>query len=107
MYAVVESGGFQFNVREGEKIRIPRLVAKPKDEITFDRVLLLGGEKPLIGAPYVKDAKVEAEVLSLGKAEKVTVFKFKKVKYRRKKGHRQGYTEVRINKIHTPLEMTN
>ena len=107
MYAIVESGGFQFNVKEGEKIRIPRLEAKPKDEITFDRVLFLGGEKPLLGAPYVKDAKVEAEVLSSGKAEKITVFKFKKVKYRRKKGHRQEYTEVRINKIHAPLEMMN
>ena len=103
MYAIVESGGFQFNVKEREKIKIPKLEAKPKDKITFDRVLLLGGEKPLIGAPYVKDAKVEAEVLSLGKAEKITVFKFKKVKYRRKKGHRQEYTEVQINKIHAPL----
>ena len=107
MYAIVESGGFQFNVKEGEKIKIPKLQAKPKDIITLDRVLLLGGEKPLIGAPYVKDAKVEAEVLSLGKAGKITVFKFKKVKYRRKKGHRQEYAEVRINKIHAPLEMTN
>ncbi len=97
MYAIVESGGFQFNVKEGEKVRIPRLEAKPKDKITFDKVLLVGGEKPLIGAPYVNDARVEGEVLSQGKAEKITVFKFKKrVKYRRKKGHRQHYTEVRI-----------
>jgi large subunit ribosomal protein L21 len=107
MYAIVESGGFQFNVKEGEKLRIPKLEAKPKDKITFDKVLFLGGEKPLIGAPYVKDAKVEAEVISLGKTKKITVFKFKKVKYRRKKGHRQEYAEVRINKIHAPLEMTN
>jgi large subunit ribosomal protein L21 len=104
MYAIVESGGFQFNVKEGEKIKIPKLEAKPNDKITFERVLFVGGEKPLIGAPYVKDAKVEAEVLSLGKAEKITVFKFKKrVKYRRKRGHRQEYAEVRIDKIHAPL----
>jgi large subunit ribosomal protein L21 len=103
MYAIVESGGFQFSIKEGEKIRIPKLETKPKEKITFDKVLLVGGEKTLIGAPYVKDAKVEAEVLSLGKGEKVTVFKFKKVKYRRKKGHRQEYTEIRIDKIHTPL----
>jgi large subunit ribosomal protein L21 len=104
MYAIVESGGFQFTVKEGEKIKIPKLEAKPNDKITFERVLFVGGEKPLIGAPYVKDAKVEAEVLSLGKAEKITVFKFKKrVKYRRKRGHRQEYAEVRIDKIHAPL----
>ena len=104
MYAIVESGGFQFNVQEGEKVRIPRLEAKPKDTITFDKVLLVGGEKPLIGAPYVNDAKVEGEVLSQGQADKVTVFKFKRrLKYRRKKGHRQQYTEVKINKIHAPL----
>jgi large subunit ribosomal protein L21 len=102
MYAILESGGFQFNVKEGEKIRIPKLEAKPKDKISFDRVLFVSGEKPLIGAPYVKDATVEGEVLSQGKAEKITVFKFKKVKYRRKKGHRQDYTEIKINKIHAP-----
>jgi large subunit ribosomal protein L21 len=104
MYAIVESGGFQFNVKEGEKVRIPRLEATPKDKITFDKVLLVGGEKPLIGAPYVANARVEGEVLSQGKAEKITVFKFKRrVKYRRKKGHRQHYTEVKINKIQAPL----
>lgn len=104
MYAIVESGGFQFNVKEGEKIRIPKLEVKPNDKITFDRVLFIGGEKPQVGAPYVKDALVEGEVLSQGKAEKITVFKFKRrVKYRRKKGHRQEYTEVKINKIHAPL----
>jgi large subunit ribosomal protein L21 len=103
MYAIVESGGFQFNVKEGEKIRIPKLEAKPKDKITFDKVLVIGGEELLIGIPYVKDAKVEGEVLSHRKAEKITVFKFKKVKYRRKRGHRQEYTEVRVDKIHAPL----
>lgn len=104
MYAIVESGGFQFNVKEGEKLRIPRLQAKPKDKITFDKVLFIRSEKPLIGAPYVKEALVEGEVLSHRKAEKITVFKFKRrVKYRRKRGHRQQYTEVKINKIHAPL----
>ncbi len=104
MYAIVESGGFQFNVKEGEKIRIPRLEAKPNEKITFDKILFIGGEKPLIGAPYVKEAKVEGEVLSHPKAEKITVFKFKRrVKYRRKRGHREEYTEIRVNKIHAPL----
>lgn len=103
MYAIVESGGFQFNVQEGEKVRIPKLQAETKDKIIFDKVLLIGGDKPLIGTPYVNDVKVEGEVLSRGKAQKITVFKFKRrVKYRRKKGHRQDYTEIKINKIHAP-----
>lgn len=103
MYAILETGGFQFNVREQEKIRIPKLKSPPKEKVIFDQILFIGGEKSWIGTPYVKDAKVEAEVLASGKGEKITVFKKKKrVKYRRKKGHRQEYTEVRINKIFPP-----
>lgn len=103
MYAVVESGGFQFNVQEGEKVRVPKLEVQPEEKITFDRVLFLGGEKTLVGTPYVKDAKVEARVLGFGKGEKITVVKFKRrVKYRRKKGHRQEFTEVEIEKIIPP-----
>lgn len=103
MYAILEAGGFQFNVKEGDKIRTPKLGAKPKEKLSFDRVLFIGGEQPLIGAPYVEGARVEAEVLGSGKAEKIVVFKKKKrVKYRRTKGHRQDYTEVRIEKILRP-----
>lgn len=103
MYAVVESGGFQFNVKEGEKVRIPKLEVQPEEKITFDKVLFLKGEKTLIGTPYVKNAKVEARILSCGKGEKITVVKFKRrVKYRRKKGHRQEFTEVKIEKIVPP-----
>lgn len=100
MYAIVESGGFQFSVREGEKVRIPKLEVEPKEKITLDKVLFVGGEKTLIGKPYIDDAKVVAEVVGSGKAEKITVVKFKKrVKYRRKKGHRQEFTEIKIEKI--------
>ena len=103
MYAILETGGFQFNVKEGEKIKIPKLQVQPKERVTLDKVLFIGGEKPLIGTPYVKNAKVEAEVLGSGKGEKIVVFKFKRrVKYRRKKGHRQEYTEVKIEKILPP-----
>jgi large subunit ribosomal protein L21 len=103
MYAIVESGGFQFNVKEGEKLRIPKLEAQPQEKVTFDKVLFLGGEEPLIGAPYIENARVEAQVLGSGKGEKITVVKFKKrVKYRRKKGHRQEFTEVKIEKILPP-----
>ena len=103
MYAILESGGFQFSVREGENIKIPKLQSRPKDKVSFDKVLFIGGEESFVGTPYLKGAKVEAEVTASGKGEKVIVFKKKKrVKYRRMKGHRQEYTEVRINKIHPP-----
>ncbi len=103
MYAILETGGFQFSVKEGEKIRIPKLQAQPKERIILDKVLFISGENPQIGAPYVKDAKVEAEILGSGKGEKVTVFKFKRrLKYRKKTGHRQEYTEVKIHKILSP-----
>lgn len=103
MYAIVESGGFQFSVREGEKVRIPKLEVEPKEKITLDKVLFVGGEKALIGTPYIDNAKVVAQVVGSGKAEKITVVKFKRrVKYRRKKGHRQEFTEVKIEKILPP-----
>jgi len=105
MYAIMQSGGLQFKVEEGEKLKIPKIEAKPGDKITFDKVLLISREKkePLIGMPYLEDAKITAEVLSTGKGEKITVYKFKRrVKYRRKKGHRQEYTEVKIKKINIP-----
>ncbi len=103
MYAILESGGFQFRVQEGEKIRVPKLETQPQGRIVFQKVLFIGGDSPRIGTPYLENAKVEAEVVGCGKGEKVTVFKFKRrVKYRRKKGHRQEYTEVRIKKILPP-----
>ncbi|KPL00714.1 MAG: 50S ribosomal protein L21 [candidate division Zixibacteria bacterium SM23_73_3] len=103
MYAILETGGFQFSVKEGEKIKIPKLQVQPKEKVTLNKVLFIGGEKTLIGTPYIKNAKVKAEVLGSGKGEKVTVFKFKRrVKYRRRKGHRQEYTEIEIEKILRP-----
>jgi large subunit ribosomal protein L21 len=101
VYAVIESGGMQFEIREGEKLKIPKIKAGVGEKISFDKVLLIGKDgENLVGTPYITGAKVEGEVLSFGKAEKVTVFKFKRrVKYRRKKGHRQDFCEVRIEKI--------
>lgn len=78
MYAVLETGGMQLRVQEGEKLKVPKLLAPPKEKVSFDKILLIGGEKPLIGTPYIKDAKVEAEVLASGKGEKITVFKKKR-----------------------------
>ncbi|KPL01607.1 MAG: 50S ribosomal protein L21 [candidate division Zixibacteria bacterium SM23_73_2] len=104
MYAVIESGGFQFTVKEGDKVKIPKIVAKPKDKVTFAKILLVSKDNdPLVGTPYVEGAKIEAVVLNHGKGEKVVVFKFKRrVKYRRKTGHRQDFTEVQIKKINLP-----
>jgi large subunit ribosomal protein L21 len=103
MYAIFESGGFQFSAKEGERVRIPKLQVEPKDKLTFDKVLFIGGEKPLVGSPYVENAKVEGEVIASGKGDKVTVVKFKRrVKYRRKKGHRQEFVDVQIEKIVLP-----
>ncbi len=104
MYAIMETGGMQFNVQEGDKIRIPKLDAEPGKRFTFDKILLVGGDdKPLIGTPYVEGVTIEAKVTDQGRADKVTVFKFKRrVKYRRKKGHRQHYTEILVKKINLP-----
>lgn len=103
MYAILETGGFQFSVEEGERVKIPKLQSQPNEKVSFDRILFIGGEKSFIGSPYVKDAKVEAEVIASGKGEKVIVFKKKKsVKYRRMRGHRQECTEVKIHKIVPP-----
>ncbi len=104
MYVIMETGGMQFNVQEGDKVKIPKLDVEPGKKFTFDKVLLVGGqEKPLIGTPYIEGAKIEAQVTEQGKSDKITVFKYKKrTKYRKKTGHRQPYTEVLIKKINLP-----
>lgn len=104
MYAVVETGGSQFTVEEGIQIRIPKIDGSVGDKVTLDKVLLLSdGKTPIIGTPYVENASVEAEVTDQAKDDKVTVFKFKRrTKYRRTKGHRQQFSELRITKINAP-----
>lgn len=100
MYAVIEAGGKQLTVREGDVVRVDRLVAAPGALVTFDRVLLIGGEAVRVGTPVVPGARVEARVVRQGRGRKLTVVKFKaKSHYRRKAGHRQAFTEVRIEKI--------
>lgn len=104
MYAILETGGLQFKVTEGEVLKIPKLGIEPKEEVVFENILLAAEkDKILIGRPYIKGAKVSAQVLANGKSPKVIVFKFKRrVKYRRKRGHRQDYTEIKINEIKLP-----
>jgi len=101
MYAVIETGGKQYRVTEGDTLFIERLDAEAGNEVKFDRVLaIIDGETVNFGAPTVSGAAVTAEVLKNGKAKKVIVYKMKpKKNYRRKQGHRQPYTQVKINKI--------
>ena len=104
MYAVVESGGCQFTVEEGTQVKIPRIDGTVGDTVTLDKVLLISdNNNPQVGTPYVSDASVEAELLAQDKAEKVLMFKYKRrTKYRRTRGHRQHFTELKITKINSP-----
>ena len=101
MYAVVDIAGSQYKVREGENIRVARLDAEVGSSRLLSDVLLVGGGDEIqVGTPQVEGVTVEARVKGHGLADKITVFKMKRRKnYRRKKGHRQAYTELQIKKI--------
>ena len=101
MYAVFQTGGKQFRAEEGLRIRIPALDAEPGDAVTFDHVLLAGSEDSVaVGTPTVEGAQVTAEVLRHGREKKIIVFKRKRRKgYRKKQGHRQGFTEIRVDEV--------
>ena len=101
MYAVIETGGKQYRVQEGDKFRVERLEGEAGSEVVFDKVLMVGGDDGVrIGKPYVEGASVRAEVVDQARAGKVLVFKYKSKKnYRRMRGHRQYYTEVVIHGI--------
>jgi large subunit ribosomal protein L21 len=101
MYAIIRAGGKQFRAEKGKTLRLPLMSAEAGSKITFDEVLLSSdGQTVKAGAPLVKGAKVLGEVVGAGKESKIYVFKFKRRKnYRRKTGHRQGYTEVRITDL--------
>ena len=101
MYAVIESGGKQHRVEPGEVLRLEKLEVEAGGTVDFDKVMLIGeGENVQIGAPYVDGGKVSAEVVSHGRADKVTIIKMRRRKhYRRQAGHRQHYTEVKITDI--------
>ncbi len=103
MFAVIKTGGKQYIVEPGTKLKIEKLDAKEEKEIKFSEVLLLEKNRKLeIGTPLIKGAKVIGKVLKQGKAKKVIIFKYKaKKRYRKKTGHRQLFTEVEITKIET------
>lgn len=101
MYAVIETGGKQYRVSEGDVLKVEKLSAKEGDVVEIDKVLAISeGEDLKVGTPLLENAKVEATVLRHGKGEKIIVFKYKpKKNYRKKQGHRQPFTEIRIEKI--------
>ena len=101
MYAVIETGGKQYRVSEGDIINVEKLGANEGETVTFDQVIAVGKDEGLtFGAPYVEGAKVSASVLKNGRAKKVIVFKYKPKKgYRKKQGHRQYFTKVKIDSI--------
>ena len=101
MYAIIKSGGKQYRVQAGEQLRVEALAADVGSPVSFDEVLLVGsGEGVKVGAPFVDGAKVKATVVSHGRGDKVKIFKMRRRKhYQRTQGHRQSYTELRIDDI--------
>lgn len=100
MYAVIKTGGKQYRVSEGQTLRVEKLPGSAGDIITFNEVLFIGGDTPKVGQPLVKGATVAAEITAEGRGKKIVVFKFRRRKnYRRKSGHRQPYTALKITQI--------
>ncbi len=101
MYAVITTGGKQYRVNEGDRLRVEKLAGGVGEKVIFDRILMVGNPgEAKIGQPIVDGATVEAEIRAQEKNKKIVVFKFKRrKKYRKKYGHRQPYTELQITKI--------
>ncbi len=101
MYAIIETGGKQYRVEEGSTIRVEKLPAEKGEAVTFDRVLFCNnGEGVKIGTPYLDNCQVEGKIVRNGRGRKITVYKYKpKKNYSRKQGHRQPFSEVKIEKI--------
>ncbi len=100
MYAVIKTGGKQYRVSEGDRLRVEKLLGEVGTSVTLDEVLMIGGEKVVVGKPRVAGAKVTAEIVAQDRAKKIIVFKFRRRKnYRRKRGHRQPFTELKITSV--------
>ena len=100
-YAIIRTGGKQFRVEPGKTYRVPSMVGEPGASVEFNDVLLgSDGNTARVGVPALSGARVTGEIVKHGKGDKIVVFKFKRRKnYARKQGHRQGFTEIRINDI--------
>ena len=101
MYAVIKTGGKQYRVSDGEKLKVEKLLADVDSELVIDQVLAVGnGDDVKLGSPLLAGASVKAKILSHGRAEKVTIFKLRRRKhYKKHQGHRQSYTEIQITSI--------
>jgi large subunit ribosomal protein L21 len=101
MYAIIENGGKQYKIEEGKKVRLEKFAGVEGDEVKIENVLAVNtGETTLIGSPYVRGAYINGKVVAQGRDKKVTVFKYKRRKdYKVKKGHRQPFTELLVEKI--------
>ena len=100
MYAIIATGGKQYKVSEGDIITIEKLGVEAGEKVTFDQVLVVGGDDLKVGDPTVANATVTASVVKEGRAKKVIVYKYKrKTGYHKKNGHRQAFTQVKIEKI--------
>lgn len=101
MYAIVETGGKQYRVKEGDVLFIEKIEGEAADTVEFDSVLAVSNDGDLnLGKPFVEGAKVKAEVLEQGKDKKIIVFKFRaKNNFRKKQGHRQPYTKIQVKEI--------
>ena len=100
MYAIIATGGKQYKVSEGDIITIEKLGVDAGEKVTFDQVLVVGGDDLKVGDPTVNGASVEASVVKEGRGKKVIVYKYKrKTGYHKKNGHRQAFTQVKIEKI--------
>lgn len=101
MYALIKTGGKQYRVAEGDTLRVEKIEGEVGEVVEFEEVLMIAnGERVEIGMPMLKDSKVVGEIVEQGKGEKITVFKSKRRKgYRKKQGHRQQYTALRIKEI--------
>ena len=101
MYAIIKTGGKQYKVEVGAKLKVEKLLGDEGSKVVIDKVLMIAdGDKATIGAPLVLGAKVGATVLSHGRADKVMIFKFRRRKhYRKTQGHRQSFTEIQIDAI--------
>ncbi len=100
MYAVIKTGGKQVRVEQGQEIYVEKLDVEAGQTVEFNEVLMLGGEKTVIGTPFVENAKVIAKVEKQGRGKKIIVFKYKVRKnYRKKQGHRQAYTKLVVESI--------
>ena len=101
MYAVIKTGGKQYRVSSGEKIKVEQLTADVGSQVTLDKVLMVAdGDKISIGQPLVQGAKVQATIVGHGRGEKIRIFKLRRRKhFKKQQGHRQNYTEIQINEI--------